>query len=230
MLGNQERMKKLLTVREVSELLQLNERTVLKMLQSNELPGIRVGVQWRIHPVVLEDWFLRKSQGGLEPSVRRFPLFDEAHVVLDLEAADSDSVLAALIERLVVSGHLMYPDLFLKAVRERESMLSTGVGNGVAIPHARHAVNHLFPEPVVVFGRTRRPIPYAAVDGRPVDLFFLLATPPEEHLAAIALASQVARQRESLDQLRQAATPGDAAALLRNAAAPFWPSGWGEPK
>jgi excisionase family DNA binding protein len=220
-------MKKLLTVKEVSELLQLNERTVLKMLQSGELPGIRLGAQWRMHPVVLEDWFLRKSQGELETADdKRFPIFDAAHVALDLAAPAADGVLAALIERLVKSGHLMYPDLFLMAVRERESMLSTGVGNGVAIPHARHGVNHLFPEPVVVFGRTRSPIAYAAVDGRPVDLFFLLATPPKEHLPAIALVSQMARQPEILDQLRRVAGPDEAAALLKSVAAPFWPSGW----
>ena len=220
-------MKKLLTVKEVSELLQLNERTVLKMLQSGELPGIRLGAQWRMHPVVLEDWFLRKSQGDLVSVERRFPIFDEAHTLLDLEAADADGVLAQLIERLVVSGHLLYPDLFLKAVRERESMLSTGVGNGVAIPHARHGVTELFPEPVIVFGRTKAPIPYAAVDGRPVDLFFLLATPSKEHLPAIALVSQVARQPQILDQLRQAAAPSEVVGILRSAATPFWPSQWG---
>ena len=83
-------MKKLLTVREVGELLQLNERTVLKMLQAGELPGIRIGNQWRIHPVVLEDWFLRRSSAAPQAAPSTTPLlFREELVLLNLPTTDS---------------------------------------------------------------------------------------------------------------------------------------------
>lgn len=213
-------MKKLLTVREVGELLQLNERTVLKMLQAGELPGIRIGSQWRIHPVLLEDWFLRRSSAA-PAAADAPPLFREELVALDLPAGDRDAVLGALVALLVNNGHLLYPDVFLQAVREREQMLSTGIGHGVALPHARHAVNDLFVHPAIVFARTAAPVPYDAIDGRPVDLFFLLAVPSADHLASVARVSRLAREDGRLGALRSAKTPGDAlAALLSNETAP----------
>lgn len=214
-------MKKLLTVREVSDLLRLNERTVLKMLQAGELPGIRIGSQWRIHPVLLEDWFLRRSSTAPVGPEAAPPLFREELVALDVPAGDRDAVLGALVGRLVAGGHLLYPDLFLQAVREREQMLSTGIGHGVAVPHARHAVNELFVHPSIVFARTAAPVPYAAVDGRPVDLFFLLAVPTADHLSTVARVSRLARDAALLGALRAAATPAAAvAALLSVEAAP----------
>lgn len=207
-------MKKLLAVREVSELLQLNERTVLKMLQAGELPGIRIGSQWRIHPVLLEDWFLRRSSAAPEAPPVTPPLFREELVVLDAPAADRDAVLAALVAPLVRQGYLLYPDLFLQAVREREQMLSTGIGHGVAVPHARHAVNELFVHPAIVFARTAAPVAFDAVDGRPVDLFFLLAVPTAEHLSSVARVSRLAREERLLGALRAAQSPAAAVAAL----------------
>lgn len=214
-------MKKLLTVREVSELLRLNERTVLKMLQAGDLPGIRIGSQWRIHPVLLEDWFLRRSSASPEVSVASPPLFREELVALDVAAGDRDAVLGVLVSLLVKNGYLLYPELFLQAVREREQMLSTGIGHGVAVPHARHAVNELFVHPAIVFARTAAPVPYDAVDGRPVDVFFLLAVPTADHLTTVARVSRLARDEALLGALRAAATPEAAvAALLSLEAAP----------
>lgn len=210
-------MKKLLTVREVGDLLQLNERTVLKMLQGGELPGIRIGSQWRIHPVLLEDWFLRRSSAAPATAAVTPPLFREELSALDVQAGDRDAVLAVLVSLLVKNGYLLYPDLFLQAVREREQMLSTGIGHGVAVPHARHAVNDLFAHPAIVFARTAAPVPYDAVDGRPVDLFFLLAVPTADHLGAVARVSRLAREDGLLAALRTAATPAAAVTALLSA-------------
>lgn len=211
-------MKKLLTVKEVADLLQLNERTVLKMLQSAEIPGIRIGAQWRIHPVLLEDWFMRKSAADEAVPAHELALFKETHILLDLKVDQAEKVLMQMIDRLVSTGEMLYPDLFLTAILDRERMLSTGIGNGIAMPHAQHAVTQTFTRCNVVVSRLANAIPYDAVDGNPVDLFFLIAPPPADFLQTLALVNRVVRHPEVVAELRMAKTGAQASALLNAAA------------
>jgi PTS system nitrogen regulatory IIA component len=92
----------------------------------------------------------------------------------------------------------------LDALLEREALGSTGVGYGVAVPHARVAgLTRLRG----VFVRLEQPIEFQAVDDRPVDLIFALFAPPDagaEHLRALARVSRVLRQADLREQLRQA--------------------------
>jgi len=80
----------------------------------------------------------------------------------------------------------------LKALHEREQLHSTGVGDGVALPHARNALVGLVDKPVIVVGRHPEGIPYGAIDGKPARLFFLLVAPSvTQHLAVLARISRV---------------------------------------
>ena len=92
----------------------------------------------------------------------------------------------------------------LDALLEREALSSTGVGYGVAVPHARvPGLTRLRG----VFVRLEQPIEFQAVDDRPVDLIFALFAPPDagaEHLRALARVSRVLRQADLREQLRQA--------------------------
>ncbi len=92
------------------------------------------------------------------------------------------------------------------ALLEREALGSTGLGSGVAVPHARieglDAVK-------AVFVRLDTPVAYGSVDDRPVDLLFALFAPPREgaeHLRALAAVSRALRSSEMREQLRQART------------------------
>ena len=103
---------------------------------------------------------------------------------------------------------------------ERENAGSTGVGQGVALPHAHlKGVERL----TAVFLRLEEPVAFDAVDGRPVDLIFALLAPEEagaEHLQALAKVSRLLRQRELREHLRQAQTPDAIYALLVQEAKP----------
>jgi nitrogen PTS system EIIA component len=102
----------------------------------------------------------------------------------------------------------------LDALLEREAAGSTGVGYGVAVPHARLAgLTRLRG----VFVRLEQPVPFDAVDDRPVDLVFALFAPPDavgEHLRALARVSRVLRQADLREQLRQAHGADTVHALL----------------
>jgi len=102
----------------------------------------------------------------------------------------------------------------LEALLEREALGSTGLGAGVAVPHARlEGIARV----TAVFVRLDTPVAYGSVDDRPVDLMFALFAPPKdgaEHLRALAAVSRALRSSEMREQLRQARTPDAIRALF----------------
>ncbi|MBI1404904.1 MAG: PTS IIA-like nitrogen regulatory protein PtsN [Caulobacter sp.] len=126
------------------------------------------------------------------------------------------SVIADVAERTLGLDH----GQVLEALLEREAAGSTGVGHGVAVPHARvEGLDRIRG----IFVRLETPIAYEAVDGQPVDLLFALLAPPEsgtEHLRALARVSRLMRQADLRAQLRQARTPETLLALLVRQAQP----------
>ena len=100
---------------------------------------------------------------------------------------------------------------------DRERLGSTGFGNGVAIPHGKvGGIARVY----CTFARLAEPIDYKAVDGAPVDLVFLLLSPPDsgaEHLKALAAVSRVVRHAPILEKLRGARTRDAIAAVLMGA-------------
>ncbi|GIX16463.1 MAG: PTS IIA-like nitrogen-regulatory protein PtsN [Rhodothalassiaceae bacterium] len=105
-------------------------------------------------------------------------------------------------------------EAILSALMERERLGTTGVGQGVALPHARiPGLERLY----AIFARAAEPVPFDAVDDKPVDLFIMLLAPGEasaEHLRALAQAARLLRNRELCRQLRGADGEEAIAALL----------------
>lgn len=105
-------------------------------------------------------------------------------------------------------------DRVFDALMEREALGSTGLGSGVAVPHARlEGLDRV----CAVLVRLDTPVAYEAVDDRPVDLMLALFAPPKEgaeHLRALAAVSRALRSSELREQLRQARTPDAVRALL----------------
>jgi len=102
----------------------------------------------------------------------------------------------------------------LASVSEREQLGSTGFGHGVAIPHAK--IEGL-PTIYGIFVRLAEPVDYKAIDSRPVDLIFLLLSPPDagaEHLKALAAISRATRDAATLERLRGARSRDAVAAVL----------------
>lgn len=129
-------------------------------------------------------------------------------IVLRSGASSKRQALQVVAETAAQALGLDAADLF-DALMEREALGSTGLGSGVAVPHAR--INDL-DEVRAVFVRLDTPVAYGAVDDRPVDLLFGLFAPPmdgAQHLRALAAVSRAMRSNELREQLRQART-GDA--------------------
>lgn len=105
----------------------------------------------------------------------------------------------------------------LSSLSEREQLGSTGFGQGVAIPHGKiEGLKRIY----CLFARLAEPLDYKAIDSRPVDLVFLLLSPPDagaEHLKALAAISRVTRHAATLEKMRGARSRDALAAVLLGA-------------
>lgn len=142
-------------------------------------------------------------------------LLDEQHVTTDFSPLSGDELLDAIVDDLDRKGFVTDADTVRHDLREREAVMSTGVGNGVAIPHAyTDGVDRL----VAAFYRTARPVDFDALDRRPVDLFFVILGPKQsrrEHIKFLAKVSRLLNHEDFRDQLRQAAGDADVLAVLK---------------
>jgi PTS system nitrogen regulatory IIA component len=140
-------------------------------------------------------------------------LLDRSAISLRVSAANKKKVLAVIAEIAARNFHLDAGEV-LDALTEREAAGSTGVGYGVAVPHARLEGLHRMRG---VFVRLEQPVEFESVDDKPVDLLFALFAPKNagaEHLRALARVSRIMRQAELREQLRKARTADAVHALL----------------
>jgi mannitol/fructose-specific phosphotransferase system IIA component (Ntr-type) len=148
-------------------------------------------------------------------------ILSPATINLDLQSADRDSVLDELVNQIPQFAKLPESrQTLLRALREREQLHSTGIGDGVALPHSRNALVGLVDQPIMVFGRHKKGIPYDAIDGVPARLFFLLIAPTvTQHLAILARLGRVLRDPKLRKNLLTAEKPENVPVLMREAEA-----------
>ncbi|MBU0983273.1 MAG: PTS sugar transporter subunit IIA [candidate division Zixibacteria bacterium] len=139
---------------------------------------------------------------------------EENLVSFDIKAADKDGVLEELVDLAASSNMIKNRDQLLSDVREREELVTTGVGWGVAFPHAKTKSAKGI---VIAFGRHSTGIDFDAMDHQPVSLFFLIAAPEDAigaHLNVMARLSFLMKSAENRERLMNAASPGDVLALM----------------
>ena len=111
-------------------------------------------------------------------------------MILDLQATSKEAVIDEMVNKLVSEGYVSDFATFKAGIMAREAQTSTGLGDGIAMPHSKNtAVN----EPVVLFAKSKTGVDYTALDGQPVNLFFMIAAPDganDTHLEALALLSE----------------------------------------
>jgi fructose-specific phosphotransferase system IIA component len=139
-------------------------------------------------------------------------LLTSSLVRVPLEATTKDEILAELVGVLASERRIRDADEVLRVIREREAVLSTGIGNGVAIPHGKTTAA---PRLAVAAGVSREPVDYDALDGAPVHLVFLLVGPDAAagaHIKALSRISRLVRQPELRTRLVESS---DADAFLQ---------------
>ena len=138
-------------------------------------------------------------------------------MLLDLQATEKKAVIEEMIQSLVDHGYVTDFETFKEGILAREALTSTGLGDGIAMPHSK---NTAVKEATVLFAKSNKGVDYESLDGQPTDLFFMIAAPEganDTHLAALAELSQYLMKDGFADKLRQVTSPDQVIELFNQA-------------
>ena len=143
-------------------------------------------------------------------------LMSEETVELNLAATTKDEAIAELVHVMVKAGKILPQDRdsVVKAVRQREEVMTTGIGSGIALPHAK---SELVPELMLAMARSGQGVDFNSIDGRPANLFFLLLSREDTtgpHIQALARLARLLRDEEFCQALRQTKDPGEVLQII----------------
>lgn len=135
-------------------------------------------------------------------------------MIMDLKSTDKQSVIEEMINNLHKYRIINDVDTFKEAILNREAQSSTGLGDGIAMPHAKtSSVN----EPAVLFAKNSQGIDYDSLDGQPSHLFFMIAVPEgnnDTHLQTLASLSKLLMEPTFVEKLNAASTPEEVQQLF----------------
>jgi PTS system nitrogen regulatory IIA component len=176
-----------LSVRDVAKLLQVSEKTVYRWIRQGILPAYRVAEQYRFNRAELLEWATSRKMNVSaelieEPESSAVPIptvveaLEAGGIYYRLTGGAKPAVLRAVVE------HLRLPDevdreFLLRVLLAREALQSTGIGDGIAIPHVRNPVVLHVPRPMIALCFLDKPVDFGALDGRPVHALFCLISP-----------------------------------------------------
>jgi PTS system nitrogen regulatory IIA component len=175
-----------LTVKDTAKALNVAEKTVYRWIQSGGLPAYRVAGQYRINRAMLFDWATSKrinfSAEEPQKEAEQVPLptlaeaLQEGGIHYRVHGPTKDEILKS------VAGLLKLPDsvnreVLLQALVAREQLQSTGVGDGIALPHVRNPAMLEIATPMICLCFLEAPIEFGALDGKPVKVLFIPLSP-----------------------------------------------------
>jgi fructose-specific phosphotransferase system IIA component len=135
-------------------------------------------------------------------------------IFLDIDAEDKGEAIARTVEMMKKKGAVNNVQKFVDAVFERESLGSTAIGRGMALPHAR---TQQIDQITIAMTRLSKGVEFGAADGQPVNLLFLLGTPLKavgEYLAVLAKLSKILREDKTRKKLLKAKTTREVEAVF----------------
>lgn len=208
-----------LTLNELAMFLGRDRREIEKLVQRGCIPGRKIQSEWQFHQTEVTHWLeqeMRDYSGdelsGLEHAHQESEadvscpvrsLLHPESVQVPLEARTKRSVLECLIEVAGRTWQIWQPSEVLKAVLQREEVVSTGFESGVAIPHPRNPLPDAYGQSIIAFGRTYSGIPFGAPKRQLTDLFFLvLCRDSRTHLHVLSRLGRIIQIPGILDELR----------------------------
>ncbi|WP_248625393.1 PTS fructose transporter subunit IIABC [Enterococcus cecorum] len=135
-------------------------------------------------------------------------------MIMDLKATTKQAAIDEMVEKLYQVGRISDVKTFKDGILAREAQTSTGLGDGIAMPHAKNAA---VKEATVLFAKSQAGVDYEALDGQPTYLFFMIAAPDganDTHLQALAALSRKLVDADFVASLKQASTPDEVRALF----------------
>jgi nitrogen PTS system EIIA component len=201
-----------LDVREAARLLGLPESTLYRWIRQGKLPASKVQDQYRLNRAELLEW-ATAQQIPVSPELFRVPdqpaapesvLADALRaggIHADVRGDDKFAVLEAAVGLMPLPEEVDRQFL-LQLLLARESLASTGLGGGIAVPHVRNPIVMHVPRPLVTLCFLQKPVEFGALDGQPVHTLFTIISPTTRaHLNLLAKLAFALRQPEFADAL-----------------------------
>lgn len=210
----------IMTIEEVAQFLRVSERTVYDWAQKGEIPGGKLGTAWRFKRSEIEEWVDQR----LEKAPVERATSDSAEMISSVLAPErvvfltettKKEVLRKLIDVLAETPYIKKRNVFEKEIFNREELMSTGIGFGVAVPHVRIAsVTDL----VMAVGICREPVTdYESLDGEPVNIVCMVAARKDQHTRYIRTLSAISsrlKDEEMRQRILKAELPEEAFRLI----------------
>lgn len=209
-----------LTLRQAASYLGVNEGTIRRWIDQRALPAHTVSERLYLNPIELWEWAVEAgvpASRALLDVAHRAPdevpplsvLLREGGIFHDIDGASKHRVLAQFVERLPLPPEQDRAFL-LDVLEAREALGSTGIGDGIAIPHVRNPIVLHIARPFVTLGLLTHPIDFAAMDGKPVHSLFMVVSPiVPTHLRILAQLGFVLRDETLRELLRSRAPAQD---------------------
>lgn len=202
---------------ELAKHIGMDAREVRKWAEKGDLPGQKVGGEWRFNRAELLDWLQREMHNLDEQVVRNLEkamsdgatahiigqLLHPAGIEVELPARSRSSVLRELVV-LAKKTELVFDDQeLLSALQQREDLASTALAGGFALPHPRRPLPYATAEPLICIGIVPAGVPFGAPDGRLTDIFVLICSHDDrQHLRVLARLAMMFNSGTLADDLR----------------------------
>lgn len=191
-----------ISVKELAVMLNVTERTVYRWIKEQTIPFYKVHDQYRFNRVDILDWATANKidvshqimNDSADKKISELSLTEaikKGGIHYRIEGKDKKTLLNAVINLLNLPDDVKKETL-LEAMLVREELGSTGLGEGIAIPHARYPVVTHIPSPIVSISFLDKPVDYGSIDGKPVSCLFTLISPTvRSHLAMLSRTAHV---------------------------------------
>ncbi len=197
----------MLNVRELAELLNVSEKTIYRWIRQNKMPALKINEQYRFNRTEILEW-VTAQRVNVSEDIFREPGKEKADLPGLADAlkaggihyrvggADRESVLESAVDVMPLPDEVDRSFLF-RVIVARESLGSTGVGDGIAIPHVRNPIVMHIPRPMVTLCFLDSPVEFGALDGKPVHTIFVMVSPTiSAHLSLLSKLAFSLRQPE----------------------------------
>ncbi len=227
-----------LDVRDVARLLNVNEKTIYRWVQQGSLPAYRVNNHYRFNRAELLEWATSRR---INVSVDIFKEPENASVTVPsltdaltaggiyyrLGGKDKETALRGVVEVMRLPEEVDR-EFLLQVLLAREAMASTGVGDGIAIPHVRNPIVLHVSRPLVTLCFLEKPIDFGALDGQPVHCLFTMISPTvRAHLYLLSRLAFALREPGFKELIRREGSREDIMAEARRIESGLEPTGGG---
>lgn len=186
-----------LTFKDVVNIFAVSEETVNSWIERRRMPCVKANEQYRFNYIELLDWAIEnKIRLTAELLTLKDPTshnreilyqaLNSGNIYYDIAGSTREEVLKSIVELLPISQKLDKKSLWQMLIA-REKMMSTAIGNGIAIPHVRNPVVLHVERPSVTLCFLKKPVDFKALDGKPISILFILLSPSvKKHLAILS--------------------------------------------